>query len=74
MKNVPITTAAFTEIHAGQSLARFTPAVQIILADSTDPGATETAIVTANTPVYLPVGKATFAKCSSANTTLEILE
>lgn len=74
MKNVNITTAEFTEIHAGQSLARFTPTVQIILADSKTPGATETAIVTANTPIYLPVGKASFAKASSSNTTLEILE
>ena len=74
MKKVAITTAAYTEIHAGENLARFTPGVDIILADSDDPGANETANVAANTAIYLPVGKASFAKCASANTTLEIIE
>lgn len=74
MKNVPITTAAYTEIHAGQSLARCTPSVQIILADSPSPGATETSTIGANTPIYLPIGKASYAKASSVNATLEILE
>lgn len=74
MKTVSVTTAAYVEIHGGESLARFTPAVEIILANVISPIAGTTANVTANTAVYLPVGKATFARASTTNTTLHILE
>ena len=75
MKQVAINNATYTEIHAGQSLARTTPAVSIILADSPTPAsAAVTANVSANTPFFLPVGKPTFAKAATTNTTLDIIE
>ena len=75
MKQVAINNATYTEIHAGQSLARVTPSASIILADSTAPAAAaNTANVAANTAIYLPVGKASFAKAASTNVTLDIIE
>lgn len=75
MKRVDINNATYVEIHAGQNLARTTPSVAIILADSTSPAnATFTANVAANTPVYLPVGKSTFCKAQTTNATLDIIE
>lgn len=75
MKRVDINNATYTEIHAGQNLARTTPSVAIILADSSSPAAAaNTANVSAGTAVYLPVGKATWAKANTTNTTLDIIE
>ena len=75
MKRVDINNATYTEIHAGQSLARTTPSVAIILADSPSPAsAANTANVTANTAFFLPVGKPTFARAATTNTTLDIIE
>jgi len=75
VKQIAINNATYTEIHAGQSLARCTPGVDIILADSPSPSsANDTANVAANTPIYLPVGKATFCKANATNTTLNIIE
>ena len=75
MKQVAINNATYTEIHAGQSLARCTPGVDIILADVPSPAAANvTANVLANTPIYLPIGKATFCKANVTNTTLNIIE
>lgn len=75
MKRVDINNATYVEIHAGQNLARTTPSVAIILADSTSPAsAANTANVAANTLVYLPIGKSSFAKAATTNATLDIIE
>lgn len=75
MKQVSINNATFTEIHAGQTLARCTPSVTITLADVPSPGSTDvTANSAANVAIYLPVGKATFARSTSTNVTLNIIE
>lgn len=75
MKRVDINNATYTEIHAGNNLARFTPSVAVILADGPSPAAAaNTANVAANTPVYLPVGKATYCKAQTTNATLDIIE
>lgn len=74
MKRVDINNATYVEIHAGNNLARTTPSVAIILADSTSPATADTANVAANTPIYLPVGKAVFAKAQTTNATLDIIE
>jgi hypothetical protein len=75
MKQVSINNATYTEIHAGQSLARCTPSVTITLADVPTPGsAALTSNSAANVAIYLPVGKATFAKSASTNITLDIIE
>jgi hypothetical protein len=75
MKQVAINNATYTEIHAGESLARCTPAVDIILADVPSPAsANVTANVASGTAIYLPVGKATYAKANATNTTLNIIE
>lgn len=75
MKRVAINNTTYTEVHAGQTLARCTPSVDIILADVLSPSsANDTANVAANTPIYFPVGKATFIKANTTNATLNILE
>ena len=75
MKRVDINNATYVEIHAGQNLARTTPGVAIILADSASPAAAaNTTNIASGTPIYLPVGKATFAKAQTTNGTLDILE
>lgn len=75
MKRIDINNATYTEIHAGQNLARTTPNVTIILADSASPpSAANTANVSSGTAVYLPVGKATWARALTTNTTLDIIE
>lgn len=75
MKRIDINNATYTEVHAGQNLARTTPSVAIILADSSSPAsAANTTNIAANTPIYFPVGKATFIKAQTTNATLDILE
>lgn len=75
MKQVSINNATFTEIHAGESLARCNPSVTITLADTPNPSSTaQTANVAANAPFFLPVGKATFARSTTTNVTLNIIE
>jgi hypothetical protein len=75
MKQVSINNATYTEIHAGQTLARCTPSVTITLADTPTPGtASVTANSAANVAIYLPVGKATFARSTTTNITLDIIE
>jgi hypothetical protein len=75
MKQVDINNATYTEIHAGQTLARTKPNVDIILADvPSPPAANVTANVASGTAIYLPVGKATFARANTTNTTLNIIE
>lgn len=75
MKQVAINNATYTEIHAGQTLARCTPGVDVILADGPSPAnANVTANVPANTAFFLPVGKATYCKANATNTTLNIIE
>jgi hypothetical protein len=75
MKQVAINNATYTEIHAGESLARTTPSVTITLADVPVPGSSAvTSNSAANAPIYLPVGKATFAKSTTTNITLDIIE
>ena len=75
MKQVDINNATYVEIHAGNNLARFTPSVAVILADSASPAnATFTANVAASTAAYLPIGKATFCKAQTTNATLDIIE
>lgn len=75
MKRVAINNATYTEIHAGESLARCMPSVDIILADVPSPAsANVTANVASGTAIYLPVGKATYARANTTNTTLNIIE
>jgi hypothetical protein len=74
MKQVAINTATYTEIHAGQTLARTTPSVSITLADVPNPGSGVVANSAANVAIYLPVGKATFARSVGSNVTLDIIE
>jgi hypothetical protein len=73
LKTFAVTNATFVEIHAGQNLARIVFDGNVTLADSpTD--TTVANITTATGTTYLPVGKATYAKGTTANITVTVIE
>lgn len=73
MYNVNVTTAAFSLLHDGRSLANIFPATALTLACSNAPAAANVANWPANLPLYLPQGDPTYARATTANGTVHVV-
>lgn len=74
MYNVNVTTAGYTLLHNGKSLANIYCTVGLTLAASDSPNTANTANWPANVPLYLPMADTlTYAKASTTNGTVHVV-